>query len=106
MTDVIRPRVLSMGMAQQALKDPAFLTALPEFRSLQPKFAMMKDIKTAGCGGCRGRKVVNNFYKDFLYVVCGLSVEGQKRLRKYFGGQPLIVMRQNPKTKRYETVNL
>lgn len=106
MSDVIRPRVLSMGMVQGALKDPAFMTALPEFRSLQPKFALLKNTKMAGCGGCRGRRIANSFYKDFLHVVWGLAPDRQKQLRKYFGDQPLIVMRQNPVTKRYETVNI
>ena len=101
-----RPKVLSMGMAQAAAYDPKFMEAMPEFRTLQPKLAAMKPKLATGCGGCRKHRVAGNLYRDFMFVVMALDAEGKQRLRNYFGGTPLMMMRLNPKTKQYETIQV
>jgi hypothetical protein len=108
MTDAVRPRILSMGMAQAAIYDTKFMEAMPEFRTLLPKVQMIRQqlLQKAGCSGCRRRRIANNLFSDFLHVTMSLQAEGQKRLRDYFGGQPLQLTRQNPATKRYETITI
>lgn len=102
-----QPKLLSMSMSRQALMDSNFYKQLPEFLPLRAKHSGINTQLEShgGCSGCNKRRVVANVFREFLQVVNGLDVSGKARLRAYFGAS-LIVSRQNPITKRVETIQI
>ena len=105
MNDTPKPKLLTMGMMQAALRDPKFLDQLPEFRTLQPKIAVMeRQLQARGCSACKRRRMAGTLFRDFLHVVLALDATGQQRLRTYYGGTPLMVSRQNKTSQHYETL--
>jgi len=93
------PALLSRTMVLQALGDPSFFRALPEFAGLQPKLRTMGvDLQRRGCKGCRQRRVEQNVFRDFLHILQTLDAEALARLKQFFGVSALMITTRDAKT--------
>jgi len=99
-----KPKILSMDMAIKALGDDNFYKALPEFSALKTLHAQAgSKLKTrGGCSKCRKRRVASGLYRNFISITMSLDNAGRQRLKNYFNSG-IMVTRQNPQTKQYET---
>lgn len=77
---------------------------MPEYRTLQPKLKTMQiDTSKSHCGGCKGRRVEQNLFGDFMLVLRALDTAAIARLKQYMGVEALIYSTQDPKTGAFET---
>lgn len=76
-------RALTEPSVRQALKDPAFLSRLPEFRQLAGQLNARKPISSCCGGRSTGAKAM---LPQFTRIVSAMPPERQRELTVYFGG--------------------
>ena len=99
-----KPTMLTMGLANNVLRDAKFHESLPEFSAVRQQNEQLaqKAQKGKGCGGCRRRRQAANLYTMFVNTALQLNGDAQTRFRAYFGGEVRIPF-QDPKTKKFAT---
>ena len=107
MTDNDKPKLLSIGMVNECLKNSAFYKAVPEFIPLRTKYNdVNKQLNLhGGCSSCRKRRIAANVFREFSNVVGALNGDAKARLRGYLGCS-VMIQRQSPKTKKIITITI
>ena len=102
------PVLLGQQMIEQALRDPAFFSAVPEFLPLQHAATALP--KTKGrCGGsadCSKARNATSFVSAFIGTTLMLDRPSAAALCAYFGGAPLLVQGIHPTTHKFTSVKL
>jgi len=75
------------GMAQQALKDPAFIAKFPEFKQVTPGPAL----PTLGCHSCAQRRAHEATQNSFFKVLSTLAASRLKEIKAYFNLTDMLV---------------
>lgn len=83
--------MLTSGHVAQALHDPRFREAFPEFAQLRVE----TPVKKVGCASCRERRAVRSLTADFLNKIPQLRGERLAALKAYFGVEGLMVYVRN-----------
>jgi hypothetical protein len=92
MSDEQKPVLLSKQMSNAALGDPEFYRILPEFIVMKGKLLeVQRELAKGGCSGCRARGLGHKLATSFVQVANGLSEDGRKRLREYYGVTGIMV---------------
>ena len=98
-----RPVLLSRSIVTKALTDPKFFEVMPEYRTLQPKLKTMQLDDKRSCGGCKGRRVEQNMFGDFMLVLRSMDTAALIRFKQYLNVPAVMYSVQDPNTGAFET---
>lgn len=96
------PRLLSQPMVREALRDPAFFGAMPEFTQLQSRATKLySGTKPGDCSGCSQKREEPNMIRQFMDIALLLASGRAKGLCDYFGGTKLLLSGVHPRTRQH-----
>lgn len=98
-----QPVLMSRSIVESAMSDPKFFIAMPEYRTLQPKMKSMRLESKGTCGGCKGRRIEQTIFGDFMLVLRALDTDALVRFKQYLKVGSVMYSVQDPKTGAFET---
>lgn len=88
-------KTITTALAESALRDPGFLSKLPEFSGLAQEYRT-RPARASGCGGCGSKRASPSapVLNRFLAILSALPAGRQQTVAAYFGDSVAYNSRQ------------
>jgi len=100
-----QPVIVTRRMMLQALADPRFVTLLPAFgssKALLNQVTNGKPVRAKGCAGCRGKRIAQSVWGQFVSVMLKLPPGQLTIFKQYFCIDRLMINRRIGNTGQLE----